>query len=547
MTVLELLSEEAGATRRSVIVASILAGIGNALLLMKTNALAASPKSVDGPTLFVFAGLVVLYIYCSRYSTNHVSELVERVVHKIKVRVGERIVRAELDALERVKAAEICDRITENTTLIVDRAMYITAMLQSAFVLFFTLAYIASVSVAACALVVLICGAGFVIFVDVRRDFVSLSQQSGMVRIAYLDGLGDLLNGFKELQFSKKRSAEIRREVVETSDSLRQLTVRASKRLTDGQLLAEGVLFALLAAITYTIHQFTTLDTRTLSMLVAGMMFTWSPFMNVAGGLMPYIRSNLALQEIEFLEGKLEDVARQTVAPRERVDPWKGSLSTIELKQLQYKHLSDDASGFHLGPIDLSLSPGEIVFIVGGNGSGKSTLLKVLTGLYPPMAGELRVGDVAVDPNNVAAYRDMISTIFTDFHIFPKLYGLEGVSTSDVTQLLRQMQLEGKTSFEKGRFSKITLSTGQKKRLAMIVTLLEKRPFCVFDEWAADQDPEFRQYFYDELLPMLRREGKLVLVVSHDDRYFHCADRVVTMDEGRIRSITTHRSVTEAA
>ena len=55
-----------------------------------------------------------------------------------------------------------------------------------------------------------------------------------------------------------------------------------------------------------------------------------------------------------------------------------------------------------------------------------------------------------------------------------------------------------------------------------------------FDEWAADQDPEFRRYFYDVLLPGLKAEGRTLIVVTHDDRYFHVADQVVFMEEGRV-------------
>ena len=108
---------------------------------------------------------------------------------------------------------------------------------------------------------------------------------------------------------------------------------------------------------------------------------------------------------------------------------------------------------------------------------------------------------------------------------------------AEVHRLLRLLRLETKTNFAQGRFTQLNLSTGQRKRLALIVSLLEDRPLLAFDEWAADQDPEFRQYFYTELLPLLKSQGKTLLVVTHDDRYFHVADRVVTMEYGRIRSI----------
>jgi putative ATP-binding cassette transporter len=246
----------------------------------------------------------------------------------------------------------------------------------------------------------------------------------------------------------------------------------------------------------------------------------------------------VALSQIEALEAKLDaaiTVAADGPAPE---DPWQGRLSSVEARNVEYEYPSDNGGEpFRIGPISLTVSAGEVVFIVGGNGSGKSTFLKVLTGLYTPRAGSLRVDGVAVVPENVAAYRELLSAIFSDFHLFAKLYGLLGADAAAVRGLLAQMRLDDKTSFQGGRFTNRKLSTGQRKRLAMIVAMLEDRPLCVFDEWAADQDPVFRKYFYEELLPLLQRRGKTIIAVSHDDRYFDCADRVVTMEEGKIRSL----------
>jgi putative ATP-binding cassette transporter len=226
------------------------------------------------------------------------------------------------------------------------------------------------------------------------------------------------------------------------------------------------------------------------------------------------------------------------VSREEEYDPWDGRKPTIKANNIVYEYGAQAAGEvFHIGPLSFTIEPGEIIFIVGGNGSGKSTLLKVLTGLYQPSAGELYVDDVCVTPTNVAAYREMISAIFSDFHLFAKVNGLLDVDEALVNNKLEAMHLEGKTAFVDQKFTNRNLSTGQRKRLAMIVALLEDRPIYVFDEWAADQDPEFRKYFYEELLPTLKQRGKTVIAVSHDDRYFHCADRVVTMELGQIRSI----------
>ena len=252
-----------------------------------------------------------------------------------------------------------------------------------------------------------------------------------------------------------------------------------------------------------------------------------------------YERASLAAAELYKLETKLEHAVKQP-AGGER-DPWAGRFSTLRAVDLQFRYDAvNKERSFRIGPLSLTVVAGEIVFVVGANGSGKSTLMKVLTWIYAPSDGELYIDDVKVQPDNVQAYREMIAAVYSDFHLFKKLYGIPDAKEEEVNRLLRQFQLADKLSFSNRSLSTLDLSTGQRKRLAMVVALLEDRPIYVFDEWAADQDPSFRRFFYEELLQDLKRRGKTIIAISHDDRYFHCADRVITMEEGQIRSASEH-------
>jgi putative pyoverdin transport system ATP-binding/permease protein len=185
------------------------------------------------------------------------------------------------------------------------------------------------------------------------------------------------------------------------------------------------------------------------------------------------------------------------------------------------------------------LRSGELVFITGGNGSGKSTFLKLLAGLYEPDSGEILLDGVRVDDSNREAYRSLIAAIFVDYHLFERLYGIADPEPGEVDRLLEQFRLFDKTRLAGGTFTHLDLSGGQRKRLALIVSLLEKRPILLLDEWTADQDPDFRRKFYDELLPTLQQAGATIVVITHDDRYLdelHLAARKLRMDEGRIIS-----------
>jgi putative ATP-binding cassette transporter len=185
--------------------------------------------------------------------------------------------------------------------------------------------------------------------------------------------------------------------------------------------------------------------------------------------------------------------------------------------------------------LDVVFEPGQISFIVGGNGSGKSTLAKLVTGLYVPESGFVTLNGEKVGRDNVEWFRHNCSAVFTDFHLFEDYLGFDRPGIDDeVRYYLRELQLDHKVSVRGGRLSTVALSQGQRKRLALLTALLEDRPVYVFDEWAADQEPRFREVFYTELLPGLKRRGKTVIVITHDDRYFHCADQIIKLDFGHI-------------
>jgi putative pyoverdin transport system ATP-binding/permease protein len=191
---------------------------------------------------------------------------------------------------------------------------------------------------------------------------------------------------------------------------------------------------------------------------------------------------------------------------------------------------------FRIGPLDFTLHSGDLVFITGGNGSGKSTFMKVLAGLYKPNSGEIRLDGVPVTDSNRDTYRSLIAAIFVDYHLFQRLHGIPDPDPVEVERLLAQFRLTEKTRLADREFRTLDLSAGQRKRLALIVSLLEKRPILLLDEWAADQDPEFRRKFYHDLLPALHRAGATVVAVTHDDRYLDELElpaRRLHMDEGR--------------
>ena len=192
-----------------------------------------------------------------------------------------------------------------------------------------------------------------------------------------------------------------------------------------------------------------------------------------------------------------------------------------------------------MGPIDLELRPGEVVFVTGKNGSGKSTFVKLLCGLYRRHGGELLVDGVSYPVDPGPGWRSRFATVFAEFTLFEQLYGMEEVDPAVVEAHLVEMELDHKVQFKEGRFGTVELSTGQRKRLALVIALLSDRTIYVFDEWTADQDPQFREAFYRRILPALRARGKTVVAVTHDDDSFDACDRRFHFEQGHMEQVAT--------
>ncbi len=261
-------------------------------------------------------------------------------------------------------------------------------------------------------------------------------------------------------------------------------------------------------------------------------LFLLGPISTLASCFTQYRRVRFSLTAIE---ASGIDLTTPLSSPPPPAGP-PPSLGTIELRDVHFRYTPDPhTDAFALGPLNLRFDRPEIVFITGGNGSGKSTLLKLLTGLYPPSAGTIQVDDQIVAFPHNTAYRERFEVVFADHHVFPALLGQEDAAIDRrANELLGAVELSRKVEVRNGHFSTTDLSTGQRKRLALVIALLSDRPIVVFDEWAADQDPHFRRLFYDQFLPQLRDRGTLVIAITHDEMYFDRADRIIHLGEGRV-------------
>ncbi len=529
----KLIKQEAEGARLKILLSAALSGIANALVVQMLNQ---GTRTAAHPSLSLFLGFVLscaLYAGCYYVCLQSLSGVFEKALYALRLRIADKIHQAELQGIEQLGAAEIYERITQETGVISQATSPIANGIHAAVLLGFMTLYVAALSKEALSLCILVYGGGALMYSARSQQAEAFMKRASTIQMRLFERLTDMLHGFKEHRLNKQRSEALKRDFGVEAEALRSSTVQANRHNDANIIFANLNLFAVLTAVIFVLPQFISEYPQVLSNLTAAILFMFGDVGSVVIAFPQYERANLAAKNIAELEQKLAQIVGTPFAAQE--DPWRGSFKQLQAVNVQYTYPAGvGRDAFTIGPVELSLRAGETIFIVGGNGSGKSTLVKVLTGLYTPTAGAMLIDDVPLKPRNIQAYREMIAAIFSDFHLFQKLYGLAGVSDESVGKLLAKMQIDHKTTSRQGSLSTLELSTGQRKRLAMVIALLEDRPIYVFDEWAADQDPEFRRYYYEGLLPELKRRGKTVIAISHDDRYFHCADRVLRMEEGRV-------------
>lgn len=351
--------------------------------------------------------------------------------------------------------------------------------------------------------------------------------------------LRDLIVGSKELQLNSRRGQKFVDDVITPSSrdfmhAFRKGMVGYTWVTNLGTMQFYLVIGTILFGAPVLLHEpLPTVSTATLILL-----YMIQPISALMASLPAVRQASISLGKIRQLEGDLELLSQPLNVQTRFSNP---VASRLEFKGVyhSYPGMQQDEQ-FMLGPVDLTVEPGQIIFIVGGNGSGKTTLAMLLLGLYTPEHGSIWLNGDEVTDANRQSYRNYFSAVFADFHLFEQLLDVdEGTLASRATRYIETLRISHKVSVKDGKFTTISLSAGQRKRLALVTSYLEDRSVYLFDEWAADQDPEFKRVFYRELLPDLRRRGKMVFVISHDDAYFDCADRIVKLEDGKLTALPT--------
>jgi putative ATP-binding cassette transporter len=414
----------------------IVAGAANALALAFASNASAATQSAGLWTFAPFMLAVAVHLIATRRAAHGVNSLIEAMLLRTKTRLVERIERAELRQIEGIGAAEIFDRLAENMSVISMSASAVSACVQATSIVAFSLVYIAFLSPPAFLVILALQVVALLLFRSRVRVASGLLRAYNGARVEFLERLLGLIRGAKELKLSRPRSRAARADLARSSATLRDSSIRVTNLFDDSLLFLTCNLYLLLAGLVFVLPMYAAIDADTLPMLLAITLFLWGNMQFGLSAYPPFLEASEALLSIDALERKLERAATDDHATATEL--WPAAAGPLELSGVEYVYPAvNGGPPFHVGPVDLTIAPGEVVFIVGGNGSGKSTLLKVADGFVPADPRRVRLGGVAVGPGNVAAYRELCSVIFADFHLFSRTYGLLDVDPAQVHPLLR--------------------------------------------------------------------------------------------------------------
>jgi putative ATP-binding cassette transporter len=531
MKTLQLILRDLDIDRGKFLLFATISGLANAAVLSLVNIAAenAAREVRSHRYLLLFAIAVTIYVVAQKYIMITATQEAERVIHRIRVRLIHAVRATELVELEKIGGEEIHSSISAGTATLSDAAVYIVVALQSTILVTFVLLYIASLSITAMVLCVVFTVAGAGVHLlrakEINRKLHAAMRDEHRLQ----EGLSDMLRGFKETKVSSARGDELSAWIERSSQAAAAVKAETQRLFSNDFVISQVTFFLLTATMVFLVPILGGAYNKVVIKTTAATLFLIGPISNAVTAVPVMTKARAALENILGLERRLRAVQRPVPAVEHQFH-WR---SEIRFEGVTFRY-DDGAEGFLVGPLDLSFKRGETVFITGGNGSGKTTLIRLLTGLYQPFTGRITVDGVPVEDSGIVSYRNLFSVVFSDYHLSRRLYGVPAVADDEVAKLFEILEMGEKTKLSGREFDTIDLSGGQRKRLALMISVLENKPISVFDEWAADQDPYFRKKFYTEILDWLKSRGSTLIVVTHDDRYFHLADRMIVMREGRI-------------
>lgn len=487
--------------------------------------------------LFIFIVIILFFIWTRKVLSVFIIRLSQTVFWDLRKQIVSLVLKSGYE--------ELSGRKTEVHSVLVSDINILTQASQS-IIDFFTaivltvvcFIYLATLSPVLFGITLFVAFAGISIYR--LRAGINLTnfQKARTLESSFQESFSAILDGFKELFMdARKGQAIFEHQIIPVSAEAHKNNTKAYIGFLNNQITGYTFFYALIAAILIYLNTALKIEVKYTVTFVFTLLYLLGAI-NTIMVLMPaLVRAKVAAGRLLDLKDKLEQEDLPVVKEAPLI--FKEEMEHIRISNLLYHYGTDDKA-FSIGPVNLNIQKGEIIFIYGGNGSGKTTFIHTLLGLHIPTGGEIRFNNITIDNSLYPEYKALFAVVFSDFYLFSELLGIDKFDMDKWHFYLQLFELENKVSIDnKGVFSTTNLSTGQRKRLVLIAALLEEKPVLVIDEWAADQDPYFRKKFYTQIIPLLKQQNITIIAITHDDRYYHCADKLYRMEYGNLIAEST--------
>ncbi|RED98001.1 cyclic peptide export ABC transporter [Marinoscillum furvescens] len=345
--------------------------------------------------------------------------------------------------------------------------------------------------------------------------------------------LGNMVAGLKELSLNKEKRNHYLGEVI-SSDMNQMNSAFLKGRVTNGvsQRVTDLLIFLFVGIFMYLSIDYLDFDFERFKIFLPIILFVTPYFAKISGFFQDLKSVEVSFEQINSISSEIDQFS---ISSQKKLQKDASHSDIVALENISYQYLeSRHDNSLTFGPLTMGIKTGKITFIIGGNGSGKTTFAKILTGLYEPKTGHIVYKGQKVSEENLIDYRNQFSAYFADSFTFGQLgYIDKNHLDKNAAGTIQLLEMQSKVQLDANyNFSTTNLSFGQISRLSLITKILEDKEIYLFDEWAANQDPYFKKIFYYSILPELKRNGKTVIVISHDEKYFDVADEIIELQEG---------------
>jgi len=511
---------------------SVFSGLANVLLVIMVTSVIGSDIALKY-IIFYYVLLLGVYLLGRKYVQTRLIKFSRDLIFDQIKKIVDRIFSSSFQHFEKIDRGKIYTVLNNDVNTIGQSTNTFLLLITSGITVIGAFIYLVSIAFWAAFLIIFLIVILSTVYYLVSKSTNIYFEEGRNERNNYMRLLNGMIDGFKEISLHKSHKSQYKTDVIGSAKMYNEKQSTADIRFVNAFLIGESLLVILLGFSSFGLHKlFDEIPLYTVTSFVIILLYLIGPINGILSSIPDLMQVKIAWKRINnfFEEIPVSSVSESFTLQK------KVPCNKFEVNDLLFNYEgTDHGKSFGVGPISFSMEKGEILFIVGGNGSGKTTLAKLLLGLYKPDAGTVSIDGKQIKFFDLGEY---FSAIFSPTYLFEKIYSLnKDFDTSIVHDYLKTLDLDHKVKIVNGKYSTINLSGGQRKRLALLQCYLEDSPICLFDEWAADQDPEYRKFFYRQLLPEMKAQGKIIIAITHDDHYFDVADRVMKMNEGKLEEV----------